>query len=282
MALQRSLGKGFVVPRWKGGEEDREETHVNIDSLDKTGRDIISGLLNFCSAKGEYKNRAIESKVQGHARTPGILADLVAGYHLFLEWAETIGAVDSHVTAAQEHWEWLLSLAPDQAEQMEESDDALRWRDLLHSALACGRAYLAGPDGCAPPSHRAECGWKLKTWKDEKGKFHESWGHPEATRVGWFDGETIYLDEPETTIIVQQMATQQIHSLSQPATVKNRLVEKGWLLAGTEAGKTRYTVKSPIPLEGARRRVWRLAPGHFWSPDTADTPDAAAATRPTE
>jgi hypothetical protein len=146
----------------------------------------------------------------------------------------------------------------------------------IRAALACGRAYLAGPDGAAPPINRAECGWKLKTWKDEKGKFHESWGHPEATRVGWFDGETIYLDEHETTIIVQQIATQQTHSLSQPATVKNRLVEKVWLLAGTEAGKTRYTVKSPIPLEGARRRCWRLAPVHFWPPDSAaDGPDTA-------
>ena len=84
-----------------------------------------------------------------------------------------------------------------------------------------------------------------------------------AKLIGWFDGETIYLDEHETTIIVQQMATQQTHSLSQPATVKNRLVEKGWLLAGTEAGKTRYTVKSPIPLEGARRQGLRISLGRL-------------------
>ena len=43
-----------------------------------------------------------------------------------------------------------------------------------------------------------------------------------------------------------------------------RLVEKGWLQAGTEAGKTRYTTKSPIPLEGTRRHVWNIAAPHFW------------------
>jgi hypothetical protein len=237
----------------------------------------------------EYKNRALASKVQGHARTPGILADLAAGYQLFLEWAQSLGVLRSATEAAEEHWEWLLSLVPDQAEQMEESDDAIRWRDLLQSAFDCGRAYLAGPDGAEPPSHQAECGWKLKTWTDEKGKPHESWGHPDATRIGWFDGENVYLNENETTIIVQLMANQQNYALSQPATVKNRLVEKGWLVASTEAGKTRFTVKSPIPLEGARRRVWRLAPGHFWPPDTPNPPpcDEAAwpvspGTRPTE
>ena len=82
--------------------------------------------------------------------------------------------------------------------------------------------------------------------------------------AGWFDGETIYLDENETTLVVQQMATQQRNQISQPATVKNKLVEKGWLQAGTEAGKTRYTTKSPIPLEGTRRRVWKIAAPHFW------------------
>ena len=49
------------------------------------------------------------------------------------------------------------------------------------------------------------------------------WKHPEAPRIGWFDGETIYLDENETTLVVQQMATQQRNQISQPATVKNRL-----------------------------------------------------------
>ena len=73
-------------------------------------------------------------------------------------------------------------------------------------------------------------------------------------QAGWFAGETIYLDENETTLVVQQMATQQRNQISQPVTVKNRLVEKGWLQAGTETGKTRYTTKSPIPLEGTRRR----------------------------
>jgi hypothetical protein len=225
----------------------------------------------------EFRNRAVREGVHGHARTPGILADLAAGYRLFLEWAETVGACQDPADASEEHWKWLCTLAPDQAEQQEEADDALRWRDLVHSALTVGRAYIAGPEGAVPTSHQAECGWKVTIWQ-EKDKRVAHWKHPETTRIGWFDGETIYLDENETTLVVQQMATQQHNQISQPATVKNRLVEKGWLQPGTEAGKTRYTTKSPIPLEGARRRVWKLAAAHFWP----DADPVGAPPRPTE
>jgi hypothetical protein len=211
----------------------------------------------------EFRDRAMREEVHGHARTPGILADLAAGYRLFLEWASTVIADLDLVAASEEHWAWLCTLAPDQAEQQEEADDALRWRDLVHSALTVGRAYITGPTGVVPTSHQAECGWNVTIWQ-EKNKQVTHWTHPEAPRIGWFDGETIYLDENETTLVVQQMATQQRNQISQPATVKNRLVEKGWLQAGTEAGKTRYTTKSPIPLEGTRRRVWKIAAPHFW------------------
>jgi hypothetical protein len=39
--LQRGVGKGLVVPPGRGGEEDRGEIHVNIDSIAKTGKEII-------------------------------------------------------------------------------------------------------------------------------------------------------------------------------------------------------------------------------------------------
>ena len=152
--------------------------------------------------------------------------------------------------ASEEHWKWLCTLAPDQAAQQEEADDALRWRDLVHSALTVGRAYITGPTGAVPTSHPAECGWNVTIWQ-EKNKQITHWKHPQAPRIGWFDGETIYLDENETTLVVQQMATQQRNQISQPATVKNRLVEKGWLQAGTEAGKT---ATRPNPQSRSRGR----------------------------
>ena len=202
----------------------------------------------------------MKEEVHGHARTPAIMADLAAGYSLFLEWAGTIDKDLDPVSASEEHWAWLTTLAPDQAVEQEEADDALRWRDLVHSALTVGRAYIAGPEGAAPTSHQAECGWKATEYEDKSRHTVTRWDHPNAPRIGWFDGEMIYLDENETTQIVQQMATQQRNQISQPATVKNRLVEKGWLQPGLEGGKTRYTRISSIKLERTRRRVWHIGP----------------------
>jgi hypothetical protein len=88
------------------------------------------------------------------------------------------------------------------------------------------------------------------------------------------------LDKKETMIIVQLMATQQQNQLSQPATVKNRLVEKGWLQTSTEGGKTRYTLKSPIPLEGARQQVWKIDCTHIWPDDGQTWEPAPAAPSP--
>ena len=215
----------------------------------------------------EFRDRAMKEEVHGHARTPGILADLAAGYSLFLEWASTIVSNLDPASASEEHWAWLTTLAPDQAVEQEEADDALRWRDLVHSALTIGRAYIAGPEGAAPTSHQAECGWKATEYEDKSKHTVTRWDHPNAPRIGWFDGEMIYLDENETTQIVQQTATQQRNQISQPATVKNRLVEKGWLQPGLEGGKTRYTRISSIKLERTRRRVWHIDPTSFWPDD---------------
>ena len=53
------------------------------------------------------------------------------------------------------------SLADDQQEQQDESDDARRFIDLIISALGSGRAYLADAKGKPPEGEAAACGW---TW----------------------------------------------------------------------------------------------------------------------
>ena len=60
----------------------------------------------------EFRDQAMREEVHGHARTPGILADLAAGYRLFLEWAGTVIADLDPTAASEEHWKWLCTLAP--------------------------------------------------------------------------------------------------------------------------------------------------------------------------
>ena len=139
----------------------------------------------------EFRDQAMREEVHGHARTPGILADLAAGYRLFLEWAGTVIADLDPTAASEEHWKWLCTLAPDQAEQQEEADDALRWRDLVHSALTVGRAYIVGPTGAVPTSHQAECGWNVTIWQEMNNQ-----PRPEAVVLGRPPEGAVYVRLP--------------------------------------------------------------------------------------
>ena len=103
-------------------------------------RDRAATLERLDALTAEYKAKAKAAGVQGHARTPGILADLAAGYRSFLEWAVKVNAIDDAAkeSLAETHWSWLSSLADDQQEQQDESDDARRFIDLIISALGRG------------------------------------------------------------------------------------------------------------------------------------------------
>ena len=229
-------------------------------------RDRAATLERLDALTAEYKAKAKAAGVQGHARTPGILADLAAGFRLFAEWAASVGAIQAEVGArlADQHWSWLVTLADDQQEQQDESDDARRFIDLIISALGSGRAYLADAKGKPPEGWAAACGW---TWY-QSGVDRGSWeiDNHNSVRIGWLDGGRVYLDANEAARLTQAFAAQQNKPLSNPDTVVARLAEKGWLAVERTGGKTRY--KTRKTLEGARRtNLLAFDALVFWPPD---------------
>jgi hypothetical protein len=220
----------------------------------------------------EYKAKALSGGVQGHARTPGILAELAAGYNLFVEWAasEAVGALEAtalpRLLAA--HWSWLLTLADAQQEQQTAADDAQRFVDLVLSALGSGRAYLVDGEGKTPEGRAAACGW---TRHQDGGLTPAYWeiGYHPSVRLGWLDAGRVYLDANEAARLTQAFAAQQNKPLSNPDTVVARLAEKGWLVVERTGGKTRY--KTRKTLEGVRRtNLLAFDAEVFWPPDTQE------------
>ena len=130
-------------------------------------RDRAATLERLDALTAEYKAKAKAAGVQGHARTAGIVTDLAAGFRLFAEWAASVGAIQAEVGArlADQHWSWLVTLADDQQEQQDESDDARRFIDLIISALGSGRRHLADAKGKPPEGWAAACGW---TWYQQR------------------------------------------------------------------------------------------------------------------
>lgn len=212
-----------------------------------------AALARLDALVAEYAARAVAAGVRGHARTPGILAELAAGFRLFAEWAasDQVRAIppESLDKWLDTCWSWLVTLADDQQEQQDEGDDARRFLDLITSALGCGRAHLVDEDGRAPAGKEAACGYRQYGARPDRP--HWLVENNASARIGWLVEGRVYLDANEAARLTQAAAAQQHKPLSNPDTVVARLAERGWLTVERAAGKTRY--KSRKTLEGVRR-----------------------------
>jgi hypothetical protein len=102
-----------------------------------------------------------------HARTPGIIADLALGLRYLLDFASTIGAVDTAERA--ELWlrgQAALREAGDlQTHHLESAEPTGHFLRLLSAAVASGRVHLAAPDGGYPEIPLA-WGWRREDARD--------------------------------------------------------------------------------------------------------------------
>ncbi len=194
-----------------------------------------------------YRQAATRSGM--HRRTPEIVANLAAGLDLLLTYAESAGAVapDEAGRLWQEGWKALGQAAGSQEQHQAASDPARRFIELLFSAISSGEAHVAWHNGGAPELHEA-WGWR---------ELDEGDLRPQGRRVGWLDGDNLYL-EPDTSLAVAQSVGRQVgDSIAvTPLTLKKRLDEKGLLLTEERGGQRRLEVRRQI--EGKRRYVLHL------------------------
>ncbi|HEY7329310.1 MAG TPA: DUF3854 domain-containing protein [Gemmataceae bacterium] len=183
-----------------------------------------------------------------HARTPGIIADLALGLRYLLDFASTIGAVDTAQRA--ELWEQGLAALQEagaaQADHLESAEPTGHFLRLLSAALASGRVHLAAPDGGFPETPSA-WGWRREDSRDGPG-----W-HPQGRRVGWVEGDAVLLEPEASFAAAQEIAGAQGESLTVSAsTLRRRLKERG-LLSNWDAARQELTIRRT--LEGRRRKV---------------------------
>jgi hypothetical protein len=184
-----------------------------------------------------------------HRRTPTLVADLLIGAELYLQFAQDVGAVTAEEAAALRARcrAALLEVTAEQAEHHEAADPAGRYLALVRSALSSGRAYLEGPDGGHPYGAAEACGWRLRDAGDQTSLV--ATGH----RIGWLVGADVYLDPDAAFAEVQRLAGEQNDPL--PVTARalhGRLHERG-ALASTDEERGKLVVRRV--LAGARRYV---------------------------
>jgi Domain of unknown function (DUF3854) len=187
-----------------------------------------------------------------HPRTPEIVANLAVGVRYFLNFACDAGALTAEEIEAFWHrcWAGLTEAAGAQRQYQEAGEPTQRFMELLTAALASGRAHVASPNGQEPKVPES-WGWRKATV--ESGPSTRDEWRPQGRRVGWVDGEHLYLEPEASYAEVQALAVQQGEAFPVTASVlRKRLYERHLLLA-TAGKRQTYTLRRM--LEGMRRPV---------------------------
>jgi hypothetical protein len=117
---------------------------------------------------------------------------------------------------------------------------------LLASAIASGKAHVAATDGSNPKENPSAWGWRD----------HNLQSLPQGRRVGWIEGDHLYLQPDSAYAVAQSLAVEQGESLTTAKqTLWKRLRERG-LLASMDVKRQRLTIRRTV--DGKRREVLHL------------------------
>ncbi len=201
----------------------------------------------------------------GHKRTPNAVADFAIGVRHFLDFGVAVGAIVEPERARlwREAWDALRAVGAEQARHIAAANPVDRFLTLLASSIAAGRAHCASKEGEAPPSAGA---WG---WRSERGRDGPEW-RPQGRRVGWVDGENLYLDPESAYAAAQEAGTATGEALGvSPRMLRSRLQERG-ILASVDEQRGEMLVRRTI--DGQRRKVIHvLASSIFETDQTAQS-----------
>lgn len=201
----------------------------------------------------------LRDRVMGHgqhSRTPGIVADLAIGLKYLLAFAVDIGALTSDEAESfkRRAWDGLLAAAQAQAAHQEVSEPTRHFLRLLFATLASGRAHAASPIGECPSESPESWGWR-GAYRGTGSDLQQTWT-PLGHRIGWIDGDDLFLEPEAAFAEVQRLATEQGDGFAIASrTLHKRLREKGYLRS---TDVTRKTLTIRRTLEGQRREVLHL------------------------
>ncbi|MBW3628046.1 MAG: DUF927 domain-containing protein [Gemmatimonadetes bacterium] len=259
--LVLEVGPGDV--RWPRLTEAQEDAAAGLYSQ------AMAGYVRWLAARMPIDLRAraaaLRSGIDGaHRRTPEIVAHLLTGWHLFVEFALELDAVNaSGATDLLTRAELALRIAAaSQTEHQTEQEPAARFLALVTGALAAGRAHVASPIGRMPAPAEP---WG---WRRREGAFEE-W-QPQGHRIGWLDGGELYLEPEAAYRVAQLVARDSGDSLPLSlGSLKKRLGEFGVLASRDHARETLHIRKT---LEGRQRNVLHLSAGALAALSDPDEP----------
>jgi hypothetical protein len=275
-------GRLGILDVSKGDIDAARLTACQIDARNGLYAAALSAYLRWIAGRYEHlrDSRAElldqlreEYRAQdSHARTGGILADLALGWRLFIRFAVETGAISE--AEAGDYTEraraGLLAMGQQQVDHQQGAEPATQFLRLLRAALASGRAHVASTLGTAPGEAGA-WGWRSNTVSINGTPSGDL--DPQGRRVGWLDGDVLYVDPESAHAETQRFAQEQGESIPISCqTLGKRLRERGYLTA-IDHERQRLTVRRMC--QGARRQVWQMCAPRFLglssAPETVPT-----------
>jgi uncharacterized protein DUF3854 len=172
-----------------------------------------------------------------HPRTPGIVADLMLGADCFVAFAANIGALlpDKARGLRIRIWCGLMEAAFAQLVHQRQTNPVHRFVELLGSAIASGSAHVARREDGGEPENDRAWGWREDVATGTR---------PQGARVGWVDGDDLYLDADAAYRAAQAMAVENGIAVS-VHTLTKRLHGAGMLasIQGKGELKVRRTIE---------------------------------------
>lgn len=210
-----------------------------------------------------FRDEAVGAEFTGaHARIASDYASLKTGLCLLAEFAAQAAALSPQEVADFEERaeKALLALMARQNDTQAEEDEVRRFFALLQSALSAGRCHVSDRFNQGAPGHLPHAwGWRSIAVQAENGGAAEH-TRPQGQRIGWTDGQTLWLDGEAAYATAQTYAREQggLFEVGN-RTLWKRIHERGLLVANTfESGRLRkLAVKQWI--NGRAMDVYALA-----------------------
>lgn len=261
-------------------------TSCQLDAANGLYAQALAGYLRWLAAKhddvaGRLRDEVTRLRTDAassamHRRTPEIVANLAVGVRYFLDFAEEAGAVNAQEAhrLRERCWRALGEAAQAQAHHQAASEPAQRFLELVSGAVASGKAHLAGADGGEPDSP-GSWGWRQSTVGT--GDCTRLEWRPQGDRIGWLDGDALYLEPDAAYGVIQRLASATGETLTVGLqTLKRRLRDKR-LLVTTDRARQTFTVRRTI--EGRRLPVLHLDIRSLSTLTEPDQPDQDGETR---
>lgn len=158
----------------------------------------------------------------------------------------------------------------DQATQHVTANPAVRFVELLRSALSSGEAHVTRFDGKHPLAVEA---WGSRERPAGTGDFTRMEWQPQGKRIGWLDGDDLYVDPPASHGVAQVMGQRIGDQLGvTPATLRRRLRDHK-ILASTDTTRGTLTIRKMVG--EVRREVLHFRSESLLPLSLPDQPDHA-------